>query len=482
MNILVVNQNFTQGGLETHIKTLYDALIPNNKITFCFGHYDSKITFPDSKVYEGFHFTGDITINDFIEDVERLTEIIKNEQIDVIHVHPFYSLYSAMIAANITNTKLVYTYHGVGSFNFYENINDSILFQYGLESAITKVFVVNKSGIKAFESLNYHNIVWLPNSIDTDKFSLNKVMPNGKWAMASRLDADKIPEIEKTIAIFSNTNIKELDIYGDGNSKELIVKWVNNQLLPFTVCFKGFSNNLKDDLNNNYNGIAGSGRTALEGLSMGYPVLLTGNDHVCGLIDLELYNKIKENNFIINSFAIDYNDKEIVDSINDINHNLKKYNLSDYIKKEFNSNKISSELIKEMTSTNFIHFDSLINFYQNLEQLENKKLPFYSSEEVFKLLQNNIEASTYNINLKNYFTLANKIYFETQKKQNELVKENEKLNKKITLLENDFQSEKTGNMVKFADVNKRFDYFGLKQIIKNDFKKLVNKINIFLGK
>ena len=43
MNVLIVSDKFKCGGLETHIKTIYDKLKKRNKIFFAFGDYESNI-------------------------------------------------------------------------------------------------------------------------------------------------------------------------------------------------------------------------------------------------------------------------------------------------------------------------------------------------------------------------------------------------------------------------------------------------------
>ena len=149
MNILIVNENYTRGGLETNLYTQYEAMKNKNNFYFAMGRYKSNLTFDDSKIYEGFHFTPTVTINEFCEDVNRLVEIIKKEKIDVVHAHPFYSVFQAVFAAKLTNTPIAYTLHGVASFNFPYKVNDIILYQAMLESEIDKIFGVSNLCVSA---------------------------------------------------------------------------------------------------------------------------------------------------------------------------------------------------------------------------------------------------------------------------------------------------------------------------------------------
>ena len=71
MNILIVSNNFSKGGLETHIDTLYNSLSNNNNFIFCFGTYENNNYIKNATIYDKFHFSYLSSINDFIEDIER---------------------------------------------------------------------------------------------------------------------------------------------------------------------------------------------------------------------------------------------------------------------------------------------------------------------------------------------------------------------------------------------------------------------------
>ena len=57
MNILIVNENYTRGGLETNLYTQYEAMKDSNKFVYAMGNYDTKLVLGDAKVYKDFHFT-----------------------------------------------------------------------------------------------------------------------------------------------------------------------------------------------------------------------------------------------------------------------------------------------------------------------------------------------------------------------------------------------------------------------------------------
>ena len=115
---------------------------------FAFKTYSEKIKLDNAKIYTDFHFSYEDTIEEFCQDVERLVEIIKKEKIDVIHVHPYYSFFAALFASQLTKVKIVYTYHGLGSFNFLKTPISQAIFNYAFEAnSFAKVFAVTEAGI-----------------------------------------------------------------------------------------------------------------------------------------------------------------------------------------------------------------------------------------------------------------------------------------------------------------------------------------------
>ena len=197
MKILIVSEKFVKGGLETHINTYYDLIKDASDIYFAFSKYEDNGYLKDAKIYDNFNFNFNSTISEFCSDVENLVKIIRENNIDIVHVHPFYSFFPALFATAITNVKLVYTYHGYGSINFISSNIDSMLFLYGIENKVDKVFCVAENAIEYFKELHNQNIIFLPNIIDEDIYKEHDVINNKKWALISRIDADKYQSIIK---------------------------------------------------------------------------------------------------------------------------------------------------------------------------------------------------------------------------------------------------------------------------------------------
>lgn len=286
-----------RGGLETHIYTQYSEMKNENKFVFAFSNYESKLDFEKSKIYTNFNFKYNVKINEFCEDVERLIKIIKEEKIDVVNCHPFYSMFPAVFAAKITNTKVVYTVHGYASYNFPNIINDSILFQSFIETEIEKVFAVSEECKNAINnSTNFMNrAVLLQNAIDTKKYKEKRQIKDNKvWAFISRIEEEKIKDLKQILENMDFLDIKEIHIYGDGSKKNNLLEFIKEKRLQDRVLIFGHVDNLYEQLDNKYNGIIGIGRVALEALSMGFPCMLIGyrkNSRNNRFGDVQFYKK-----------------------------------------------------------------------------------------------------------------------------------------------------------------------------------------------
>ena len=291
MNILVVSENFTKGGLETHIHSYYTALRREHAFTFAFGTFQSELPFGEGDVYTGFHFSGGSSVGDFLQDVERLTELVRERGIEVIHVHPFYSIFPAMAAGQVTGVPVVCTHHGPASFTFPSRVSEMILLYYFYSDMVGKVFSVSGAGKTALEDqMRMTNVIHLPNALDTALYRRHTVVNNRRWAVISRLDADagKVDALQKLFEAMDTLSIRAVDVYGDGSQRQKIETYAAKLGLENRVHFMGFHSDLYQCLDGGYNGIMGSDRAALEGLAMGYPVLELGWGRLCGVFDEKL--------------------------------------------------------------------------------------------------------------------------------------------------------------------------------------------------
>lgn len=413
MNVLIVSDKFKCGGLETHIKTIYDKLKKRNKIFFAFGGYESNIEISRKKVFDNFNFSNNCTINEFCNDVDNLIKIINDKKIDVIMANPFYSLFPCIFAAHLTNTKIVYTCHGVVSLNYYMNRNDTFLFHLAFENTIKKVFYVNKLSEVTFHYYPRVHSVFFPNLIDFDIYYKHEISYNKKWALISRLDNDKEEEIKNFFSIVDCLDINEIDVYGSGNSEDFLKDFIINKNIKTIINFKGSQSDLPNILKNKYTGIIGLGRVSLEGLTMNYPVLLIGYGKIIGVIDKNIYNAIKDFNFVPNEL-FEISIKKLQSQIKDINNGkVKQFCFRDTIIRDFNAEKYISILQDELNDFEFSGTKKMINTYQEIKNNKTDE-KFYSSNNIFYILCKNLKDTILNPMLRSIILMYNEMEYDKQ--------------------------------------------------------------------
>ncbi len=505
MNILIVSQNFTRGGLETQIYTQYTTMKNENNFSFAFKNYSSKLDLSGAKIYTDFNFSWDSSIEEFCNDVENLVEIIKNDKIDIIHAHPFYSVFPAVFAAKIMQIPIVYTYHGVLSLNFTNQINDNILFKAMLESEIDKVFSVSKTGIHSMSNIvnNSNKLVFFPNAIDLTKYKKNVVVNNKSWALISRIDADKVLEIKKIISAMDEVDIEKICIYGDGDKKNELEQFISDNGLCNKVILMGHCDSICDELNGKYNGVLGTSRVAMEAIAMGYPIILVGYGKITGIIDLEMYNLIKEENFINKTLQDIPIDKLKLQIQNVYAEKDSREKLYEIFSKDYSASELYKKYKQEIENTKVMSSYDILRIYNEIKDLIETSLneKIYSSRVVYNILKKYIQSETTSYFLKDefqkydmsfnqqdlYYNIVNEIeqLKGSIEKQNENIEKN--YNSMIEIIENQnkvFSEQLQGlneniNFIKEEQANLENEI----NAIREEQSNLQDKINIkFLAK
>ena len=385
MNILVVSENFLDGGLETQINSTVQSLKEKVNFFFAFKNYNEKWNYKN--VYTDFYFSPFCTIYQFCHDVDNLIKIIKENKIDVIHAHPFYSLFPAVFAAKICGKPVVYTYHGIISYNFTSSINDTLLLSMLSDYEIDKIFCVSAEGNKIFENiiLEKDKIVFLPNSINLEKFNPSQTSNNKSWALISRLDNDKINEIKKLINILDLVDIKKLHIYGNGSNKKFLEEYIEQKQLNNRVFLKGYCDNLNEELPGKFTGLIGIGRSLMEAISMEYPAILIGYNKIAGVLDSNMYNFIKDKNFT-NRDLPDISTEVLKNQIQEVYNNNYDKSFYKLFKQEFSTQTISDLYIKELEKINYCSLLCLNDLFDEIKNLDSSDI-FYTSTDIYELLK-----------------------------------------------------------------------------------------------
>ncbi len=470
MNLLVIADNFTAGGFETNLFTQYSILKDKCSFIFAFGNYDTGLNFDDCKIYTGFNFKYSVTINEFYQDVNKLVKIINENNIDVILTHPFHCFFPAVIASQITEKPLTYTYHGFSSYSFVAPNLEMLFFNHFLENCVNIIFCNSKTGeyyLKNYNNLN--NVIFLPNSIDLGLYSTHNVISNKNWALISRLDDDKYPEIMQILKNIHKININKLDIYGNGNCYTKIENYIKDNNLNNKVKLMGFCFNIYETINNKYNGIIGIGRVVMEGLAMGYPVLIIGQNKISGIIDNNNFLKIKDYNFV-NRVLPNVSIEKLNQQLSLVYKKPNNYNFSKKIEKEYSSKKVFGEVYEYVKHLEFNKSLGITKFYDSLEQYINNDVVaseyFYESYMIYKIFEQDISSWILTANVKTIFLVFNN-YYKLIEKCNNLQNLENKINEwEINLKEKIERNEKEIN-----DLNAKIK--GNEKEINDLFQKIV---------
>lgn len=408
MNILVVNENFTGGGLETHIHSYYMELRNQHHFVFAFGNFDSDLEFATEDVYTGFHFSWNCSIAHFIDDVERLVQLIQKENIDVIHAHPFHSIFPAAIAGQLIGVPVVCTHHGTYSFAFPGGINEALLLYYTYLELVSCVFSVSDTERAALKKrVHVPDVVFMPNAVDSRLYRHHTIVNNRRWAAVSRLGADmaRAASLEKLFDMLPQLPIDGVDVYGDGTQRKELERYVAEQGLSDRVRFMGWCTDLYNRLDGQYNGIIGSDRVALEGLTMGYPVLEIGYGRICGLLYGDLLQRAKGNNFVAN--ILSECDSDVVASqLEQVYANPQQFDFRREMVDTFDIQIVAASYIKQLSSLSIAPHANIAAWFEEVKILPNLEVSFYSSQDVFQTIVKCIKPYTIDRNMLDLFLLG----------------------------------------------------------------------------
>lgn len=275
-NLLIVSAGYTYGGLETNIagqvRQFTNAGIHCH---FAIGEESIPKNFPIELVssHLDIPFRSAVSNTPKNEVSRRLVEIIKTNNIDMIHAHPFHSIIPSYLAAKTTGTPLAITLHGPASVTFGKDDEDKQQFQTALRDADI-VFAVseevrdlaNKYGIKTQLA---------PNFVPVGKTESTLIPPGRKkWLIVSRIDGVKWFGIAEFLKCIRSLNDDPIAVVGDGERLERLVEIVNEHRFE-NIEFLGRRFDV-DKLMLKYDIVGGMGRVALESLSLGKPLFLIG--------------------------------------------------------------------------------------------------------------------------------------------------------------------------------------------------------------
>jgi len=302
-SILIITQIYALGGLETYIRTQVNDLVCNgHRVHLICGKTSELYDLPDglSSVHQDIVFEENCSIEKLVSLVDYIRGVIRDEDIDIVHVHPFACVFPAVIAAGCEEVTSLLTLHGPLSIQYFmRDIYKQTLTLYLFETLSYLLCVSNEVADTVSGLIDNNRIVIQPNLIDTNitvQSDLDLVL-HKTWVMASRLDTDKLPGIIAFIDYAKSCiEIEHIDIYGAGSDEEKLKQYIEENALDSMIHLKGISDNIPA-LMSKYAGFAGMGRGVLEAAFSHIPVCLVGYDGVKGMLHNENFSNAAYCNF-----------------------------------------------------------------------------------------------------------------------------------------------------------------------------------------
>lgn len=409
MNILHVTEGFTSGGLEQSIDSFSkEMLVRNHKIYLAAGAYThgASSSIDPKNIYESFNFSKrtDITIGEYIADVNRLCQIIKCKNIDLIIIHPFYSLYPAICAAKLLSIPAVYMVHGIASLSFPGSAPENALFRICIDLSIDHVFTVNEYVTKSI-SKSQTPISTLNNPVTAK--SISRPVQNKHWAIASRLDDDKIEGIIAILEWVPQLDIEHIDIYGDGNRASMLQERVRQLGLEGVIDFHPYNRDWLNEVSRNCMGVIAFGRTAIEALAVNLPVLLiNARESPCGLVNDQLFCLSLSSNFSSLITPRLKTPEELQSQLSDLYQNPEKYNFGNRVRNLYSAQRICDEFTKQTSNLTVRTLYGWPDFFRMLDKLPDQNASLFNSEILPQILENCFSAYTADPSSKNSLILA----------------------------------------------------------------------------
>ena len=278
-------------------------------------------------------------------------KVIKNS--DIIHVYS-YECYFSVILCKIFYKNIIILNSVMGGPNPFPKLKSTDAYLAVSEEQVEQV------------SKNNTNIYIIRNRISTTPIQLNSNRPNNIM-LVSRFDYDKKKALERTAYLLNNIpETIKIFIIGDGNYLEnfkTVIKRGN-------IEYKGYINNPLSYLNS-CKLVIGMGRSILEFLLLGQPVILSGYSGIQPILSLEDAIFAAKFNFSARKVSKDFDIKEILNIIFSIiegNNNFPFGEINKFIQNEYSVECFSAkyfhiiERLKSSSVNIFLIFYEYFNF------------------------------------------------------------------------------------------------------------------------
>lgn len=301
-SILILTDQFTIGGLETHIsgEIAFFSAQGYSVHLLVAGAIDFKLIPPSiSSVTVVDPISVSLDSESFVNKVEEIRKVIREKNVTIIHCHPFLSLICGSIAAELEGIPYFVTLHGPSSLDSYGNFYDGLLKNVVLKYANLVICVSQEIAEQVVAYTPTEQILVQHNSVSFDldvSSSIKCDILDPRWIIVSRLDQFKVPGIISAIKDLSAAGVEGFVIAGDGDAMEVLKSSIAEIGLDGSVTFLGVVADVTDHLGR-YSGVGGMGRVVLESIACRRPTVLIGYDGIKGVIDADLFRASITKNF-----------------------------------------------------------------------------------------------------------------------------------------------------------------------------------------
>ncbi len=368
-SILIVTEQFTVGGLETHIRGEVSQLIKKGiQVHLATGKNFNAELLPSglSSLNHNIPLDPTATADELLIAINRLRQIIHEQLIDCIHVHPFTSIIPAVAAAELEAIPVAITLHGPASLISYGPLYDFLLKNIILPNSelIITVSPEMKRLASAYTDERFLN--YIPNAVSftsPKELNIGSDEMNPHWVIVSRLDQFKIHGITDFCAKAKVVGIPSLLVVGDGPAKEEFRQELEQRGLSNYVNLYGPSNQVQLLMKQSA-GVAGMGRVVLEGIACQKPVVLVGYDGVKGVVDKALLELSADSNFSGRGLPV-INAEDFLEQLKK-NSDLDFSHLYDFAKNLLNEATVWSEFYDSMKAARPVKPTSISGLYLSL--------------------------------------------------------------------------------------------------------------------
>lgn len=285
MNILMALSQLEVTGAEVYGVTLSDELIKRgNKVIIVSDTLTKECKAEYIKIE--FNKRG---LGNRIAQVKKLLQIIKENDIQVVHAHSRASSWSSEIACRIAGIPLVTTTHGRQPVHLSRKIFKAFGDMTIPVCENIQTHLVNDLGVAPEKTKVLRN----PIDISTYPFLPAKNNQEKKIvSIIGRLSGPKGEVAYSLLEILANIENIEVRMIGGKDIPEKFEKFKNVENIEFT----GYVNNVPEKIRES-DIVIGAGRVAVEGILSGRPVIAVGEASYIGLINEENIAEGLKSNF-----------------------------------------------------------------------------------------------------------------------------------------------------------------------------------------